>query len=343
MQQILSFARAKNCSDIHISAGYKIIFRLNGEIIDYPENQINLTSQQVYDLIFVLTTPEQKEIYLKHKEHDFSFIDNNNLRYRVNAYHTILGPAVAIRIIPDKIKSLAVINAPYVVQSLLNYKKGLVLVVGPTGSGKSTTLAAMIDHINKNQNKHIITIEDPVEYVFTSQKSLINQREFLTDSHSFNDALKGALRQDPDVIMIGEMRDLETVQLALTAAETGHLVLATLHTNSASQTIDRIIDSFPADQRSTIRSIVSNSLRAVISQRLVKKIDGNRCAAFEIMIANSSIKNLIREDKIPQINSIIELNKKSGMVLLKDYLKEMANNNIISFETAEEEIKSQEN
>ncbi len=343
MQSILNFARNQNCSDIHISSSYKIIFRFNGEIIDYPENQKQITKQEVYDLIFSITTLEQKEFYLTHKEHDFSFIDNNNLRYRVNAYHTILGPAVAIRVIPDKIKSLALINTPYAVQNLLNYKKGLVLVVGSTGSGKSTTLAAMIDHINQNQNKHIITIEDPVEYVFTSQKSLINQREFRTDSHSFNDALKSALRQDPDIIMIGEMRDLETVQLALTAAETGHLVLATLHTNSASQTIDRIIDSFPADQRSTIRSIISNSLRAVISQRLVKKINGDRCAAFEIMIINSSIRNLIREDKIAQINSIVELNKKNGMILLKDYLREMVNNNIISLEVAEEEIKSQEN
>jgi twitching motility protein PilT len=343
MQQIFNFARTKNCSDIHISAGYKIIFRLNGEIIDYSENKNNLTSEEVYNLIFSLITEEQKKIYLTQKEYDFSFIDNNNLRYRVNAYHTILGPAVAIRIIPDKIKSLALINSPYIVQSLLNYKKGLILIVGPTGSGKSTTLAAMIDHINQNHNKHIITIEDPIEYAFVSQKSLINQREFKTDSNSFNTALKSALRQDPDVIMIGEMRDLETVQLALTAAETGHLVLATLHTNSASQTIDRIIDSFPADQRATIRSIVSNSLRAVISQRLVKKLDGNRCAAFEIMIANSSIRNLIREDKIAQINSMIEINKKTGMILLKDYLKEMASKGTISLEVAEEEIKSQEN
>jgi len=343
MQQILNFARTKHCSDIHISANYKIILRFNGEIIDYPENTNNLTSQEVYDFIFSLTSQEQKELYLTKKEHDFSFIDSNNLRYRINAYHSILGPAVVIRIIPNQIKSLAIINAPYVVQSLLNYKKGLVLIVGPTGSGKSTTLAAMVDHINQNHSKHIITIEDPVEYIFTSQKSLINQREFRTDSHSFNNALKSALRQDPDVIMIGEMRDLETVQLALTSAETGHLVLATLHTNSASQTIDRIIDSFPADQKSTIRSILSNSLRAVISQRLVKKPDGNRCAAFEVMIVNSSIRNLIREDKIAQINSIIELGKKTGMILLKDYLKEMANNGTISLETAEEEIRSQEN
>ena len=215
------------------------------------------------------------------------------------------------------------------------------MVAGPTGSGKSTTLAAIIDYIN-NFMRHIITIEDPVEYMFENKRSLINQRELGSDTNSFNEALKSSLRQDPDVIMVGEMRDIDTFRLALTAAETGHLVLATLHTNSAAQTINRIIDVFPSEEKSAVRSILSGSIKAVISQRLVKKRDGGRCAAFEIMLANASVRNLIREDKIPQINSIIELSRKNGMLLLKDSLKDLMNNDVITQEIAEEELLSYE-
>jgi len=341
IQTILEDARLKNCSDVHISANYKIIMRLDGDLVDYKDGK-NLSTNQVYELLFSLMSESQKKFYLENKELDFSIENPVYYRCRVNAYHTINGPAVAFRLIPNEIRNLVSLNAPYIVQDLAKLKKGLIMVAGPTGSGKSTTLASIIDYINNNFMRHIITIEDPVEYIFQNNRSLINQREIGSNTTSFNEALKSSLRQDPDVIMIGEMRDLETFRLALTAAETGHLVLATLHTNSASQTINRIIDVFPAGEKSAMRSILSGSIKAVISQRLVKKRDGGRCGAFEIMIANSSIRNLIREDKIPQMNSIIELNKKNGMQLLKDSLKDLMNNDIISQETAEEELLSYE-
>jgi len=341
IQQILEEARQKNCSDIHISAGYKIVLRLDGDLVDYNDAKI-LTQDEVYNSLYSIMNDQQKKQFLENREIDFSIESADKFRCRVNAYHTILGPAAAFRLIPKDIRSLVSLNAPYVVQDLAKLKKGLIMVAGPTGSGKSTTLAGIIDYINNNFMRHIITIEDPVEYMFENKRSLINQRELGSSVSSFNDALKSSLRQDPDVIMVGEMRDLETFRLALTAAETGHLVLATLHTNSASQTINRIIDVFPAEEKSAVRSILSGSIKAVISQRLIKKRDGGRCAAFEIMLANSSIRNLIREDKIPQINSIIELSRKNGMLLLKDSLKDLMNNDIITQEIAEEELLSYE-
>ncbi len=341
IQQILDEARHKNCSDVHISAGYKIILRLDGDLVDYKDTKI-MNQDEVYNMLYSIMNEQQKKYYLENREVDFSIESNEKFRCRVNAYHTILGPAAAFRLIPKDIRSLVSLNAPYVVQDLAKLKKGLIMVAGPTGSGKSTTLAGIIDYINQNYMRHIITIEDPVEYMFENKRSLINQRELGSSTNSFNEALKSSLRQDPDVIMVGEMRDLETFRLALTAAETGHLVLATLHTNSASQTINRIIDVFPAEEKSAVRSILSGSIKAVISQRLVKKRDGGRCAAFEIMLANSSIRNLIREDKIPQINSIIELSRKNGMLLLKDSLKDLMNNDIITQEIAEEELLSYE-
>jgi twitching motility protein PilT len=341
IQQILDEARQKNCSDVHISAGYKIILRLDGDLVDYKDPKI-MSQDEVYNLLYSIMSEQQKNYFLENREIDFSIESNEKFRCRVNAYHTILGPAAAFRLIPKDIRSLVSLNAPYVVQDLAKLKKGLIMVAGPTGSGKSTTLAGIIDYINHNYMRHIITIEDPVEYMFENKRSLINQRELGSSTNSFNEALKSSLRQDPDVIMVGEMRDLETFRLALTAAETGHLVLATLHTNSAAQTINRIIDVFPAEEKSAVRSILSGSIKAVISQRLVKKRDGGRCAAFEIMLANSSIRNLIREDKIPQINSIIELSRKNGMLLLKDSLKDLMNNDIITQEIAEEELLSYE-
>lgn len=341
IEQILKEARSKNCSDVHISSSYRIIFRLDGDLIDYSDTRI-LEPQDVYNIIFSIINNEQKEFFLKNQEIDFSYQLSDKSRSRVNAYHAITGPSISFRLIPSVIRSLVSLNAPYIIQDLAKLKKGLIMVAGPTGSGKSTTLAAIIDYINHNFMRHIITIEDPVEYIFENKRSLINQREFGINTNSFNDALKSSLREDPDIIMVGEMRDLETFRLALTAAETGHLVLATLHTNSASQTINRIIDVFPAGERSSVRSVLSGSIKAVISQRLIKKREGGRCAAFEIMIANSSIRNLIREDKIPQINSIIELSRKNGMLLLKDSLKDLMNNDIITQEIAEEELLSYE-
>lgn len=341
IQNILDEARLKNCSDVHISSGYKIIMRLDGDLVDYKDTKI-MSKDDIYNVLFSIMTEQQKKYYLDNREVDFSIESNEKFRCRVNAYHTIYGPAAAFRLIPKDIRSLVSLNAPYIVQDLAKLKKGLIMVAGPTGSGKSTTLAGIIDYINNNFMRHIITIEDPVEYIFQNKRSLINQRELGSTTNSFNEALKSSLRQDPDIIMVGEMRDLETFRLALTAAETGHLVLATLHTNSASQTINRIIDVFSAEEKSAVRSILSGSIKAVISQRLIKKRDGGRCAAFEIMLANSSIRNLIREDKIPQINSIIELSRKNGMLLLKDSLKDLMNNDIITQEVAEEELLSYE-
>ena len=341
IQKILEEARLKNCSDVHISSNYRIILRLDGDLVDFKDTN-ELTSEDVYNLLYSIMNEQQKKSYIENREIDFSIEDNNKYRCRVNAYHTISGPAAAFRLIPKDIKSLVSLNTPYIVQDLAKLKKGLIMVAGPTGSGKSTTLAAIIDYINNNFMRHIITIEDPVEYMFENKRSLINQRQLGSDTNSFNEALRSSLRQDPDVIMVGEMRDIETFRLALTAAETGHLVLATLHTNSAAQTINRIIDVFPSEEKSAVRSILSGSIKAVISQRLVKKRDGGRCAAFEIMLANASVRNLIREDKIPQINSIIELSRKNGMLLLKDSLKDLMNNDVITQEIAEEELLSYE-
>jgi twitching motility protein PilT len=339
--KILEEARIKNCSDVHVSSNYRIILRLDGDLVDYKDTK-ELNSEEVYNMLYSLMDEQQKKFYIENREIDFSIEDEQKYRCRVNAYHTICGPAAAFRLIPKDIKSLVSLNTPYIVQELAKLKKGLIMVAGPTGSGKSTTLAAIIDYINNNFMRHIITIEDPVEYMFENKRSLINQRQLGSDTNSFNEALKSSLRQDPDVIMVGEMRDIETFRLALTAAETGHLVLATLHTNSAAQTINRIIDVFPSEEKSAVRSILSGSIKAVISQRLVKKRDGGRCAAFEIMLANASVRNLIREDKIPQINSIIELSRKNGMLLLKDSLKDLMNNDVITQEIAEEELLSYE-
>jgi twitching motility protein PilT len=339
--KILEEARIKNCSDVHVSSNYRIILRLDGDLVDYKDTK-ELNSEEVYNMLYSLMDEQQKKFYIENREIDFSIEDEQKYRCRVNAYHTICGPAAAFRLIPKDIKSLVSLNTPYIVQELAKLKKGLIMVAGPTGSGKSTTLAAIIDYINNNFMRHIITIEDPVEYMFENKRSLINQRQLGSDTNSFNEALKSSLRQDPDVIMVGEMRDIETFRLALTAAETGHLVLATLHTNSAAQTINRIIDVFPSEEKSAVRSILSGSIKAVISQRLVKKRDGGRCAAFEIMLANASVRNLIREDKIPQINSIIELSRKNGMLLLKDSLKDLMNNDVITQEIAVEELLSYE-
>lgn len=339
--KILEEARIKNCSDVHVSSDYRIILRLDGDLVDYKDTK-ELSSEEVYNMLYSIMDEQQKKSYIEHREIDFSIEDEQKYRYRVNAYHTISGPAAAFRLIPKDIRSLVSLNTPYVVQDLAKLKKGLIMVAGPTGSGKSTTLAGIIDYINNNFMRHIITIEDPVEYMFENKRSLINQRQLGSDTNSFNEALRSSLRQDPDVIMVGEMRDIETFRLALTAAETGHLVLATLHTNSAAQTINRIIDVFPSEEKSAVRSILSGSIKAVISQRLIKKRDGGRCAAFEIMLANASVRNLIREDKIPQINSIIELSRKNGMLLLKDSLKDLMNNDIITQEVAEEELLSYE-
>lgn len=339
IEKILSYAKKQGCSDVHITTGSPPSLRIDGDISAIP-NAPALSSDQVLEMVQSVMTELQKKIYVEKLELDFAIQIGDNMRFRVNAFHTVKGPAAAFREIPTEVKTLAALHAPEVIRSLSHATKGLVLVVGPSGSGKSTTLAALIDHINANHLYHILTIEDPIEFVHKNKKSLINQREVGNSTASFAAALKSAFREDPDVVLVGEMRDIETIHLALTAAETGHLVLGTLHTGSAAQTINRIIDVFPAEDKSVIRTMLSGSIKAVVSQRLLKKQGGGRIAAYEVMIATSSIRNLIREDKIPQINSIIELSKKVGMCQMKDSINDLLVKGFISPEVAEEALSA---
>lgn len=341
IEKILTYAKKKSCSDVHITSGSPPTLRIDGDITPIADAPI-LKNEQVLSMLHSIMNDFQKAKYEKDLEIDFAIQVGENLRFRVNAFHTMRGCAATFREIPSEIKTLSALHVPESIRALTNTEKGLILVVGPTGSGKSTTLAAMIDHINANKSKHIITIEDPIEFVHANKKSLINQREVGNSTQSFAKALKSSLREDPDIILVGELRDIETIQLALTAAETGHVVMGTLHTSSAFQTVNRIIDVFPTQDKSVIRTMLSTSLKGVVSQRLLKKKEGGRCAAFEIMLANSSIRNLIREDKIQQINSIIELGKKSGMCLMKESINALLEKGFISAETAEEAINANE-
>jgi twitching motility protein PilT len=340
IEKILTYAKKQGCSDVHLSTGSVPILRINGDMKPIPGAPA-LTGQQILEMLHALMREDQKRVYEEKWELDFAIQIGDDLRYRGNAFRNINGPAAVFREIPTEVQTLEQISSPAIISEFAHFKKGLIFVVGPTGSGKSTTLAALVDLINSTRGDHIITIEDPVEFVHKNKKSLINQREVGNSTRSFANALKSALREDPDVILVGELRDMETVHLALTAAETGHLVLGTLHTSSAAQTINRIIDVFPAEDKPTIRSMIASSVKAVVSQRLLKKQGGGRCAAYEIMIANSSIRNLIREDKIPQINSVIELGKKAGMCLMKDSVNDLYAKGIISKETADEALYSE--
>ncbi len=337
IEKILSYAKKHGSSDVHLSTGSPPSLRIDGEIVTIPDAP-SLSKEQIHEMMSSLMNEVQRKSYKENMELDFSIQLANEIRFRVNAFYTVRGPAAVFREIPIEIKSLSSLHAPEVLRHLCAFNKGLILVVGPTGSGKSTTLAAMIDHINSTYAHHIITIEDPVEFVHKNKKSLINQREIGNSTLSFSNALKSALREDPDVILVGELRDIETIRLALTAAETGHLVFGTLHTSSAAQTINRIIDVFPSEDKSVVRTMLSSSIKAVISQKLIKKSGGGRVAAHEIMLANSSIRNLIREDKIPQINSIIELSKKSGMCLMKDSVGELLSKGFITKEIADDAL-----
>jgi len=315
IQQLLGYALESGASDLHLSSGSIPMVRIHGEMKKLQLSEMD--DDIMHNILNEILNDNQKEIFRKKLEIDFSTSLEGRGRFRVNFFQQLKGLAAVFRTIPEAILSIEELGVPPLLSQLVEKEKGLILMTGPTGSGKSTTLAAMIDHLNDIENKHIITIEDPVEYFHNSKSCLINQRELGQSTHSFANALKSALREDPDVILVGEMRDLETIQLALTAAETGHLVLSTLHTSSAVKTIDRIIDVFPTENKSQIRSMLSESLLAVIAQKLLKTKNGTgRVAACEIMVANTAIKNLIREDKIYQIPSLIQAGGKEGMQTL---------------------------
>ena len=330
--ELLTFSVKNKASDLHLSAGLPPMIRVDGDIrrINIPD----LDHKEVHALIYDIMNDKQRKDYEEFLETDFSFDLPGVARFRVNAFNQERGAAAVFRTIPSEVLSLEDLNAPKFFEELCKKPRGLVLVTGPTGSGKSTTLAAMVDHINANDYAHILTVEDPIEFVHESKKCLINQREVHRDTQSFNNALRSALREDPDIILVGEMRDLETIRLALSAAETGHLVFGTLHTTSAAKTIDRIIDVFPAAEKDMIRSMLSESLQAVISQTLLKKIGGGRIAAHEIMVGTSAIRNLIREAKVAQMYSAIQTGRKEGMQTLDQNLKEQVDKGYITAKTA---------
>jgi twitching motility protein PilT len=330
--ELLAFSVKNNASDLHLSAGLPPIIRVDGEMrrLNVPE----LDHKQVHALVYEIMNDRQRKEYEENLEVDFSFEVKDLSRFRVNAFVQNRGAAAVLRTIPSKVLSLDDLGAPAIFKDIINQPTGIVLVTGATGSGKSTTLAAMIDHINANKREHILTIEDPIEFVHDNKLCVLNQREVHRDTHSFNNALRSALREDPDVILVGELRDLETIRLAISAAETGHLVFATLHTNSAPKTIDRIIDVFPAEEKSMVRSMLSESLRAVISQTLLKKVGGGRIAAHEIMLGIPAIRNLIREDKVPQMYSVIQTGQGHGMQTMDQCLQKLVAQGVISAQDA---------
>ncbi len=326
--ELLAFGVKNNASDLHLSAGLPPMIRVDGDIrrINVPP----LDHKTVHGLIYDIMNDKQRKDYEEFYETDFSFEIPGLARFRVNAYNQQRGASAAFRTIPTNILTLEELGCPAVFKEIADVPRGLVLVTGPTGSGKSTTLAAIMNYKNENEFAHILTIEDPIEFVHESKKCLLNQREVHRDTLGFNEALRSALREDPDIILVGEMRDLETIRLALTAAETGHLVFGTLHTSSAAKTIDRVIDVFPAGEKSMVRSMLSESLRAVISQTLLKKVGGGRTAAWEIMIGNPAIRNLIREDKVAQMYSAIQTGQAVGMQTLDQHLQELVRRNVIT-------------
>ncbi len=335
--ELLDFCVSHEASDLHISAGVPPIIRVDGDVrkLSLPP----LSNQEVNKLIFDVMNDVQQKEFEQDYEIDFSFELEGVGRFRVNAFYQSRGYAAVFRHIPSVIPTLEDINAPKVFEEIANYQNGLVLVTGPTGSGKSTTLAALIDRINTEKYKHILTIEDPIEFVHPQKKSLINQREVHRDTHSFHNALRSSLREDPDIILVGELRDKETISLALTAAETGHLVLGTLHTASASKTINRITDVFSGPDKQMVRSMLSESLRAVISQQLIKKVSGGRVAAHEIMLATPAIRNLIREEKIAQMMSIIQTGASYGMQTMEQSLRALVAQGGINITEVEEYLK----
>jgi twitching motility protein PilT len=339
--ELLAFSAKQGASDLHLSAGLPPMIRVDGDVrrINLPP----LEHEEVHSLIYEIMNDKQRKDFEEFLETDFSFEVPGVARFRVNAFNQNRGAGAVFRTIPSKVLTMEDLDMGQVFKDISMVPRGLVLVTGPTGSGKSTTLAAMIDFINDNRYDHILTIEDPIEFVHESKKCLVNQREVHRDTNGFNEALRSALREDPDIILVGELRDLETIRLALTAAETGHLVFGTLHTTSAAKTIDRIIDVFPSDDKSMTRSMLSESLQSVISQTLLKRANGGRVAAHEIMIGTPAIRNLIREDKVAQMYSAIQTGSAHGAQTLDQCLHELVQKRTITREVAREKAKLPDN
>jgi len=339
--ELLAFSAKQGASDLHLSSGLPPMIRVDGDV-----RRINLPAmdhKQVHALIYDIMNDKQRKDFEEFLETDFSFEVPGVARFRVNAFNQNRGAGAVFRTIPSKVLTMEDLGMGEVFRKITDVPRGLVLVTGPTGSGKSTTLAAMLDYLNNTKYHHILTVEDPIEFVHESKKCLVNQREVHRDTLGFSEALRSALREDPDIILVGEMRDLETIRLALTAAETGHLVFGTLHTTSAAKTIDRVVDVFPAEEKSMVRSMLSESLQAVISQTLLKKVGGGRVAAHEIMIGTPAIRNLIREDKVAQMYSSIQTGGSLGMQTLDSCLKGLLAKGLISRDSAKEKAKQPEN
>lgn len=335
---LLQFAYQQDASDLHISAGEPPMIRVHGDVkkIKAPP----LTPEQTFSLIYDIMGDAQRKIFEERSDLDFSIEIKDTARFRVNVFRQQRGLGAVFRKIPTQILSLAQLDMPQILADISRREKGLVLVTGPTGSGKSTTLAGMIDLINDELEGHILTVEDPIEFVHRTKKCLINQREVGPHTQSFSNALRAALREDPDIILVGEMRDLETIQLALTAAETGHLVFGTLHTSSAPKTVDRIIDVFPPEQQAQVRAMFAESIQAVITQTLCKKVGGGRVAALEILIGSTAVRNLIREGKIHQIPSVMQTSQSIGMQTLDMHLRELVGRGLITRQTAMEKTNN---
>lgn len=327
LSELLTFAVKSGTSDLHISSGLPPMMRIDGEIRRLSSAALKKNS--ILKMLYGIMHEEQRKTFENTNDLDFSYEIPKLARFRVNAFQQLRGPSASFRIIPTKVSSLDDIGAPPIFQSLINKPRGLILVTGPTGSGKSTTLAAMVDLINQRKKAHILTIEDPIEFIHTSKNSIINQRELGQHTNTFATALRASLREDPDIILVGEMRDPETIHLALTAAETGHLVLSTLHTNSASKAVDRIIDTFDSGDKPMARAMLAESMQAIIAQSLLPKKGGGRTAAWEILLGTDAVKNLIRENKIPQIYSTMQTGQSLGMQTLDEHLYDLVKRDIV--------------
>ncbi len=334
LNELLEAVAKQNATDLHISVGRYPTLRIDGELIPLVKRSV-IIPEHAEGLVLSLLDDQQKERFLKEKEIDFSYSYKDKARFRVNVFYQRGYMSAALRFLPFKIKTLKELNIPLVLERFTHHSQGFFLMVGPSGHGKSTTLAALIDLINHTRSDHIVTIEDPIEYLFTQDRCIIDQREVGFDTDGFHRALRSSFRQDPDVIMVGEMRDLETISTALSAAETGHLVFATLHTNNAAQTIDRIIDTFPPAAQSQIRAQLAATLVGIVSQRLIPRVDGGRIPAIEVLFANSAIRSLIREGKIYQINSVLDTSAEEGMIPLNRSLADLVHKGEISLENAE--------